>query len=294
MSQAGARKRLRYGGPGSYTGSVPRTGSRISMSRGSSVRSSGRPYMPRAGWSVRRYAGYRKLDRSDYKFVDLASATYANNTTGSVTLVATIPQGSSVNTRDGKSCQLTSVRVRGRIVADTTATTQGVACALVWDRQPNKALAAITDVYDVITTNNFPNRENSGRFRIIKEWRDVLNGNSATPASGPTILNINEYISSCHMSVCIAVYYCRHYWCYRRLDLWCPCCSLLGAQLQLERLMLILLLLFGLISETKYGLVDQYISHYHCVQRRSGGGSRSDVAITALSGRNNRPIRPES
>ena len=49
----------------------------------------------------------------------LPSATYANNTTGSVTLVATIPQGSSVNTRDGKSCPDFCVRVRGRIVADT-------------------------------------------------------------------------------------------------------------------------------------------------------------------------------
>lgn len=178
----------------------PAPSANLSMSRGSSyatrpssARSRSRASYQSRGWSVRR-SGFRKLDRSDYKFVDLASATYANNTTGSVTLVATIPQGSTVNNRDGKSCQLTSVRIRGRIVADTTATTQGVACALVWDRQPNKALAALLDVYDVATTNNFPNRENSGRFRIIKEWRDVLNGNSNAPASGPVILNMNEYI----------------------------------------------------------------------------------------------------
>lgn len=152
-----------------------------------------RPARP-TGWRVARRAGRSVLRQSDFKYVDLANASYEASTTGSITLVATIPQGNTVNNREGKSCQLTSCRVRGVVSVASTTTTVQAAAYLVWDRQPNKALAAITDVLDSVSSYSFPKRENSERFMIIKQWRCVLEGNSAAPATGDEQIDIDDYV----------------------------------------------------------------------------------------------------
>ena len=115
-------------------------------------------------------------------------------TTGSVTLLATIAQGNTVNQREGKSAQLTSVRIRGNQRAGSTTTIADGAQYLVWDRQPNKALAAVADVLTSATSNAFPNRENAQRFVILKNFRCSFAGNTATPAAGTEIIDIDEYV----------------------------------------------------------------------------------------------------
>lgn len=119
----------------------------------------------------------------DAKFVDATITQAAVNTTGTIQHVSIIAQGNTVNNRVGKACRARTARLRAVIKADSTAQLNTVRCLLVWDYQPNKALAAITDIIDAVTVQAQPNRENNLRFKIIRDWWYVLtgNGNLATP-----------------------------------------------------------------------------------------------------------------
>lgn len=136
--------------------------------------------------------GYLKAN--DAKFVDLPQELFNNNTTGTIKLIATIPQGTTVNTREGKACQLTSVRLRGNMFTDTTTTATHVCNYLVWDKQPNKALAAIADIFTSASSLAFPNRENAQRFRIIKQWRRAFSGNVTAPVGASVMMAVDEWI----------------------------------------------------------------------------------------------------
>lgn len=130
----------------------------------------------------------------DAKYVDTAYAGYAFDTTGTVTHISIVPQGTTVNNRDGKAFRCTSVQVRGSATADTTTTYSQGAAYLVWDRQPNKALAAVTDVLDTAGSQSFSKRENAARFKILKKWRYVFAGNITTPATEKVIYDVDDYV----------------------------------------------------------------------------------------------------
>jgi len=123
--------------------------------------------------------------RGDYKFFDVAQALHQCDTTGSITHLSIIPQGTSVNTREGKGCRVTSVNVRGHVSSKTNTIRAFYAIYLVWDYQPNKVLAAITDILDSANSRSFPKRENNDRFKIIKKYYGLVNGEQvAVPAYG--------------------------------------------------------------------------------------------------------------
>jgi hypothetical protein len=80
------------------------------------------------------------------------------------------------------------------MTSDATTTVSQAANYLVWDRQPNKALAAITDVLDSISSYSFPKRENAQRFMIIKQWRQAFAGNTTTPAASIINAVVDDYV----------------------------------------------------------------------------------------------------
>jgi len=131
---------------------------------------------------------------ADSKYLDTAYAVYAVNTSGSITHLDPVPQGDSVVQRNGKSWQNTNLQIRGIIVQDTTAVANHVAMYIVWDRQPNKAAFAITDLLDVAHPSSFMKRENKGRFLVIKKWQRVLIGNSTSPTTGREAIIIDKWI----------------------------------------------------------------------------------------------------
>lgn len=131
---------------------------------------------------------------ADSKFFDTAATQYAFNTTGAVTHLDIIPQGDTVSQRQGKSWQNTNLQVRGYIYNDTTATVNQVAMYIIWDRQPNKALAGVTDILDSAASYSFMKRENKGRFLCIKKWQRVLIGNTTSPATGRESIVIDKWI----------------------------------------------------------------------------------------------------
>jgi len=141
------------------------------------------------------FAPQRAIGQSNEKgFVDLALATYPANTTGQITLVATIPQNASVNGRVNKKIMLKSVQVRGRVLADTATIVAGAAILLVYDRRPTGALPPITDVLVSASSNAFTNNDNQGRFSILYRRDYQLSGNSTTPATGNEIASINDFV----------------------------------------------------------------------------------------------------
>lgn len=131
---------------------------------------------------------------ADSKYFDVAATQYGFNTTGSVTHLDIIPQGDTVSQRNGKAWQNTNLQVRGYLYGDTTALLNQVAMYIIWDRQPNKALAGVTDILAVAASYGFMNRENKGRFLCIKKWQRMLIGNTTAVATGREALVIDKWI----------------------------------------------------------------------------------------------------
>lgn len=141
---------------------------------------------------VRMSSRVKKPVESNY--VDLASASYACDVVGSVTLIATMPQGASVNQRIGKQATYKSVLIRGSIVAGTTGATADSTWMVVYDKRPTGALPLITAILTSASSRAFMNDDNTGRFEIIRRSDQVVIGNSTTPATGLEQINLDAYI----------------------------------------------------------------------------------------------------
>jgi len=118
------------------------------------------------------------------KYIDIGNAGYVCDTTGAITHLDVVTQGDSVNSRDGRKFMPTWVNFRGFVTNGATADSNIAVVMLVWDKQPNKALAAITDVLDFVTPQAQNKRENASRFTILRRWVFSLTGKndgSTTP-----------------------------------------------------------------------------------------------------------------
>ncbi len=109
-------------------------------------------------------------------FVDLALASYAQDTTGSITLIATVAQGTTTSERVGKRIVWKSLQAHGSSSNGTTATRNDCSFLIVYDRRPRGALPAITDVLVTANSRSFNNDAFSGRFAILKRVDYVLMG----------------------------------------------------------------------------------------------------------------------
>jgi len=120
---------------------------------------------------------------SETGFVDLAGATYALDTTGTVTLLNTVAQGASVSQRVGKKIMLKSLQFRGAMQNGSAAAGNDVAVLIVYDKRPTGALPAITDILTSVAPTAMNNDANSGRFVILKRIDEVLIGNLTAAAN---------------------------------------------------------------------------------------------------------------
>jgi len=150
-----------------------------------------------------RFGGYGTLGKQrsrikqEVKYKDLASANYTANTTGSIVLVPdAIAQGAGETARIGREIWLKSVEARGFVTCDSTTTVASVRALLVWDRQPNKALAAVTDILNTIHPDSFLNDQNKARFKILRNWYFIVEGNNTTAGqqTGKCAHPFNEFI----------------------------------------------------------------------------------------------------
>lgn len=155
--------------------------------------SSASTYVPPAVQAVVDKAVINEKKRNAH-FVDLAYATYAMDTTGSITLVATIAQGPSQSQRIGKKAMYKSVQFRGHAQSATSTTLADGAVLLVYDRDPTNTLPNITDILNTVHSASFNNDTNSERFKIVRRWDFTFSGNAATPATGNEIKSFDEYV----------------------------------------------------------------------------------------------------
>lgn len=130
----------------------------------------------------------------DAKFVDTDEATYACDTTGTVTHLDIVPRGSSVNEREGKNFRNTSIQIRGSLKNGSTASVSEAVVLIVWDKQPNKALAVIGDVLDSVASTAMNKRENASRFVIIRRYDNCLTGKGDGTSAPGYFINFDQYI----------------------------------------------------------------------------------------------------
>lgn len=128
-------------------------------------------------------------------YVDIASANYALDTTGSVTLLNAVAQGASINQRVGKRWRMTSLQFRGYVNANATATINDVSFMIVYDKRPTGSLPAITDILNAASATAQNKDDNvPSRFLILKRVHTQLIGNSTTPATGLEIQDMDFYM----------------------------------------------------------------------------------------------------
>lgn len=141
---------------------------------------------------------YRARAVGERKFVDLANAVYACNTTGSITLIPIIAQGASESQRIGRHVTLKSIQCHGVWNVDSTATLASARYLLVYDKQPNAALPAITAILNTANYFSFLNDANKDRFIVLRDKKWVGIGNSVTPTSGKEAAPINFFLKLNH------------------------------------------------------------------------------------------------
>lgn len=125
----------------------------------------------------------RAVGTGETGFVDTALASYALDTTGSVTLLNTVAQGASVNQRVGKKIILKSIQARGYMQNNTAASVNDVAFLIVYDKRPTGSLPSVTDILVAANASAFNNDANAGRFSVIKRVDETLMGNTSAAAS---------------------------------------------------------------------------------------------------------------
>lgn len=137
----------------------------------------------KAAWQKR----YTNLLVKEKKFYDVAGAGILNNTIIKNALF--IPtQGTSAVNRDGNKVLITSIQVRASMRFDGGDGSPSVASnytgtswrfALILDKQPGNSAPILTDVYEDASVWSFVNKNNAGRFEILKEWTGDLNATTA-------------------------------------------------------------------------------------------------------------------
>lgn len=109
-------------------------------------------------------------------FVDLAVAS-PFDTTGLVTLLNTVAQGTAVTQRVGKKIRMKGLQIRGFASNGSTATLNDIAWIIVYDKRPTGALPAVTDILVTANALALNNDANAGRFAILKRSDSFLLGN---------------------------------------------------------------------------------------------------------------------
>lgn len=132
------------------------------------------------------------------KVVDTATATYACDTTGTVTLLNGVAQGSDFSNRIGRKFTNVAIQLEGLIgPQDTTSGPSKCRVMLIYDAQPNGALPAITDVLTASTSSAFMNLNNRDRFKVICDHQCVIGyiQDTATQAvsTGEGVDNVSVY-----------------------------------------------------------------------------------------------------
>lgn len=137
--------------------------------------------------------------KDERKFIDTTATANGLNTTGVVQAINLSAIGDDNNSRDGRQTLNTSIKIRGLISPeDLTTNPSLVRVLLVWDKQPNGALATIANILSNATALSMNNLDNKYRFKILRDYQFPVGGqnNTATQTyvQSPTVWDINDFV----------------------------------------------------------------------------------------------------
>jgi len=146
----------------------------------------------------RGFRGTYSRSQVEKKYIDVAEATYACSTTGSVTCLNLCNEGTGVSQRIGRKICIKSVQVRGiTYPADGTVLATNVRIMLIWDKQVNGVIATIAELLSAATSNSYMNLDNRERFVVIMDKQFACGGFATTAtqafAQSPTVHTVNKY-----------------------------------------------------------------------------------------------------
>lgn len=172
-----------------YVGSMPRSGTKYRSYRRFVRR--GAPY--RSGG----FYGASVRSPAERKVIDTANATYAVNTTGSVTLLNGVATGTDFTERIGRRVKCVALQVRGYGGYDTNSAgnSQLIRFLLVEDMQTNGVLAGVTDILQTAHPASFMNMNNRERFRVICDKTFILASltSAAANCATPSVFKFDIY-----------------------------------------------------------------------------------------------------
>jgi len=149
---------------------------------------------------------YQKGGGVEKKWVDIAQngAFPSATATGALTLLNTLSQGTTPNTRVGTRVEVKSIAIKGLVQAGTGAgnTLEPLRIKIVYDKEANGAAPAATDILvnDFIYGHN--NLANGGRFITLmdKIYEPLIPSIGASQIGTGGSIVINEYIK-CNLPV---------------------------------------------------------------------------------------------
>ena len=148
---------------------------------------------------------YSGLGRQDeLKTADLAVASYACDTTGSITLLNGVATGTDFTDRVGRKTTMKSVYVCGLLESqDGTGGDNLTRVMIVYDSQPNGAIAVMTDILKTADSRDQINLNNRDRFQILYDTvqplaEENISTATLTVAGSPSVGMIKKYIKLNH------------------------------------------------------------------------------------------------
>jgi len=132
-------------------------------------------------------------------YVDFALAGGVPASTATVSLIATIKQGSAISERIGAKIKWKSIQVRGTMKPGTSQAAPEIASLLfVYDRFPAGAVPGASAILAAVHANSLLNDANRQRFVIVRRMDYVVGPFTGLAAAEPSVANsvyfIDEYI----------------------------------------------------------------------------------------------------
>lgn len=163
---------------------------------------------PRRAYTRRKPLAISSVNAAkEIKFIDKA-ISQAFDTTGTVTLCANMAQGIDATQRIGRMTATKSFELKlTAAVTPATGVDQRVRWLLVYDKQTNAAIPAITDILTAIDVNAMRNMDNRDRFVLLYDQCVDLNASAESGSSVhiskfrylfppyPTVWNLNAAAS---------------------------------------------------------------------------------------------------
>lgn len=132
------------------------------------------------------------------RFFDVGSATYACDTTGSVTLLNGISVGDGLVNTTAAKCWMKGLTIRGNFSSVAATTITSATIVIVYDAMPRGALPTIADMFvdaaGVVSSNLMQDFLFRDRFSFLYRKTVALSGNITAPATGAEIRRVDTTI----------------------------------------------------------------------------------------------------